>query len=177
MLYKATGTINNDAPSGHHPGRRPTRHAHILQIGLHLTQPRTTIAFYGGSHHFVNHSVSDNVPESISTSASNTISTPLLVINENSRDFSPLLLCHRGTASPCIFSLSADFHCGELIDQHDLPAAIVSPLRLGSSIRQQNRFVDFRLVAMLRPVVLYESLFLPDAIWIDNVTIMHYSVL
>ena len=26
-------------PSGHRPGRRQARHAHILQIGLHLTQP------------------------------------------------------------------------------------------------------------------------------------------
>ena len=24
-------------PSGHHPGKRQARHAHILQIGLHLT--------------------------------------------------------------------------------------------------------------------------------------------
>ena len=26
-------------PSGHGPGRRQVRHVHILQIGLHLTQP------------------------------------------------------------------------------------------------------------------------------------------
>ena len=31
-------------PSGHRPGRRQARHARILQIGLHLTQPRSAWA-------------------------------------------------------------------------------------------------------------------------------------
>ena len=31
-------------PSGHRPGRRQARHARILQIGLHLTQPRSVWA-------------------------------------------------------------------------------------------------------------------------------------
>ena len=32
-------TVLRRPPSGHRPGRRQTRHARILQIGLHLTQP------------------------------------------------------------------------------------------------------------------------------------------
>ena len=31
-------------PSGHRPGRRQARHARILQIGLHPTQPRSVRA-------------------------------------------------------------------------------------------------------------------------------------
>ena len=34
-------TILPRSPSGHRPGRRQARHARILQIGLHLTQPRS----------------------------------------------------------------------------------------------------------------------------------------
>ena len=32
-------TIHPRLPSAHRPGRRQARHARILQIGLHLTQP------------------------------------------------------------------------------------------------------------------------------------------
>ena len=33
-------TVLPRTPSGHHPGKRQARHAHNLQTGLHLTQPR-----------------------------------------------------------------------------------------------------------------------------------------
>ena len=32
-------TVLPRPPSGHRPGRRQARHAHIIQLGLHLTQP------------------------------------------------------------------------------------------------------------------------------------------
>ena len=37
-------TVLLGPPSGHRPGRRQARHARILQIGLHLTQPRSVWA-------------------------------------------------------------------------------------------------------------------------------------
>ena len=40
-------TVLPRPPSGHRPGRRQARHARILQIGLHLTQPRSVWAPLG----------------------------------------------------------------------------------------------------------------------------------
>ena len=42
--YVHIATVLPQPPSGHRPVRRQARHARVLQIGLNLTQPRSTRA-------------------------------------------------------------------------------------------------------------------------------------